>query len=108
MNMSWGRRTAFLLLPAFILKAGICSVLFLVATPTKAQPPCHKDSKKEQCIDCCKVISQEAAGDTLVIPAPQTALEYTAPRFVSGCASSQIVLAPSARTRLISLQILLI
>ena len=103
----WGRRTAFVLLPAFFLKAGICSVLFLISTPAKTQPPCHKESNKEQCIDCCKVVSQEPAGDTLVIREPQAIVQYTAPLFSSNERRPSAI-APPPRTRLISLQVLLI
>lgn len=108
-RMMWGKRTAAIVLPAFALKAVVCSVLFLIAAPASAQPPCHKESpKQEQCIDACKTISQEASGDRFVLPESPVVVVAAAPQFRPALESFREIPSLPPRTRLLTLQILLI
>jgi hypothetical protein len=106
--MSWGKKTAAIILPAFIVKAVVCSVLFMLAAPAAAQPPCHKEKPQEQCIDACKTVSQEASGDRFVLPEPPVSIVVTVPLLSATVENLPRVVTMPPRTRLLALQILLI
>ena len=77
------RAVAIPLLPAVVLKAGLCMFLF-AAKPAADVPPCHKSQKQEQCLNCCKVIPGVEV-DAFSMPAivPLASVRLEAPRWLS-------------------------